>query len=49
MVHQQSSGNTDSPILNIHVGKICMNELLLLDDIYVLNLFDTGSIVNLIS
>ncbi len=49
LVHQLSSGNTDSPTLSIHVDNKCMTELLLLDDKKVLSLFDTGSTVNLIS
>ncbi len=49
LVHQLSSGNTDSPTLSIHVDKKCMTELLLLDDTKVLCSFDTGSTVNLIS
>ncbi len=44
-----SSGNTDSPTLNIHVDKKCITELLLLGDTKVLSLFDIGSTVNLIS
>ncbi len=49
LVHQLSSGNTDSPTLSIHVDKKSMTELLFLDDTKVLSLFDTGSTVNLIS
>ncbi len=49
LVHQMTSGNTDSPNLSIHIDKKCMTELLLLDDTKVLSLFDTGSTVNLIS
>ncbi len=44
-----SSENTDSPTLNIHINKRCMTELLLLDNVNVLRLFDTGSTVNIIS
>ncbi len=49
LVHELSGGNTDSPILNIHIDRKCITELLLLDDTKVLSLFDTGFTVNLIS
>ncbi len=37
-VHQMSSGNTDSPILSIHLNEKCMTELLLLGDTRVFKL-----------
>ncbi len=47
LVHTECTINCESLTLNINVDKTCMTELVLLDNVKVLTLFDTGSTVNL--
>ncbi len=49
LIVQGNNGHDDAITISIQVNKNCMTELLLLDNTKVLSLFDTGSIVNLIS
>ncbi len=46
---QDDHSQVDSTRVNIQINKHCMTELLLLDNMKVLCLFDTGSNVNIIS